>query len=80
MSQGKSITSLVLGILSLVCGWTFFVPIIGLIFGFSGRKTEPAGRGFALAGIILNGVMLLGWILFLIIMVMIGGVTFFALL
>jgi hypothetical protein len=44
----KSIASMVLGLLSIACGWTFLVPIIGLILGFVGLKREPAGRGMAI--------------------------------
>ncbi len=56
--RGMSITSMVLGIASIFLGLTFIVPIIGLVLGLIGRKREPAGRGFATAGIWINGIIL----------------------
>lgn len=55
-----SITSMVLGIASVVAGWTLLVPIAGLVFGILGWQREQAGRGFAVAGIAINGALLLG--------------------
>lgn len=53
-----SITSFVLGIASITMGWTLVAPIIGLILGIMGRRSEPAHRTLSLWGIILNAVML----------------------
>jgi uncharacterized membrane protein len=61
--NGLAIASLVLGATSLVAGWTFIAPIVGLVLGFSARRREPAAQGFALAGIVLNAVALAGWVL-----------------
>lgn len=74
--RGMSITSLVLGLVSIFAGLTLIVPIVGLVFGILGAKREPAGRGMALAGMILNGVMLLGWILVLIFGLLVAGSLF----
>jgi hypothetical protein len=65
--KGKSVASLVIGIVSLVLGFTFIVPIVGVILGAVGMSSEPAGRGMAIAGVILNLIALAGWIIFVII-------------
>lgn len=39
------------------------VLIIGLVLGVTGLKPEPAGRGMAVTGAVLSGVMLLGWVI-----------------
>lgn len=64
--KGASLTSLVLGLASILLGFTFLVPIVGFIFGFVGLLKEPAGRGMAIAGLVLNGIFLFGWLLLLI--------------
>ncbi len=64
--KGASITSLVLGLVSILLGFTFLVPIVGFIFGVVGIRKEPAGRGMAIAGLVLNGIFLFGWLLLLI--------------
>ncbi len=61
--KGFSIASLVLGIVSIVAGWTFFAPAAGLVLGILALKREPAGRTMAIWGIVLNSVMLAGVIL-----------------
>ena len=62
--RGKSIASMVLGLVSVFFGFTLLVPVIGFILGLTALKSEPAGRGMAITGIVLNGLMLLGWIVF----------------
>jgi hypothetical protein len=57
--KGLSITSMVLGLVSLVLFWTVACPIVGLVLGIVGVRTEPAGRGFAITGLVLNGLLLL---------------------
>ena len=59
--QGLSIASLVLGLSSILFGFTFLVPIVGLILGIVGLRREPAGRGMAIAGVILSALVLLVW-------------------
>jgi hypothetical protein len=56
--RGLSITSMVIGLSSILLGLTLVVPIVGLVLGVLGLRREPAGRGFALAGIWINGVIL----------------------
>ena len=71
-AKGLSITSMVLGIASLVMGWTFLVPIAGMVTGFMGLKREPAGKGFAITGLILNGLCLIGWVIGVFVLVTLG--------
>lgn len=75
-STGLSLTSLILGIVSLFAGFTFFVPIVGLILGFMGLKREPRGKGMSITGLILNGLALLGWVIAVIIIIAVGGALF----
>lgn len=63
--KGFSIASMVIGISSVALGFTFLVPLVGAILGFIGLSKEPAGKGFAIIGIILNGLFLVGWLLVL---------------
>jgi hypothetical protein len=53
-----SISSFVLGLVSIFFGLLFFVPLAGLVLGILGVKREPTGRGFAIAGIWINAVVL----------------------
>ena len=63
-TNGFSIASLVLGIVSIVASSTFFVPVAGLVLGILALKREPASRTMAIWGIVLNAVMLAGTVLF----------------
>ncbi|MDY6054674.1 DUF4190 domain-containing protein [Micrococcus sp.] len=57
---GLSIASMVLGILSVIGGFSLVVlPIVGVVLGHMGLKREPRGRGFAIAGLVTNYVALL---------------------
>jgi len=60
---GKGTASLLLGICSLLAGWTLVAPILGLILGVMSRGDEPFARGRAGWGIFLNLLAMLGWIL-----------------
>ena len=60
--KGLSVTSLVLGLVSLVAGFTFVVPLVGLILGIVGARREPAGRGMAIAGIVISALILMVWV------------------
>lgn len=62
--RGLSISSLVIGIVSIVAGWTFIAPVAGLVLGILALRRDPAGRTFAIWGIVLNGLMLAGVALF----------------
>lgn len=57
-SRGFAITSFVLGIASVVSGWTFIAPITGLILGIIALRRRTTERTLALWGVWLNGVML----------------------
>lgn len=70
---GLGTASLVLGICSLLAGWTFVAPVIGLCLGIASRSREPLARGRAGWGIFLNLVALAAWILVLALLV-VGGV------
>ena len=61
--RGLSVASFVLGMISLAFGFVFVVPVIGAVLGFMGLRTEPAGRGFALAGIWINLLITGFWLL-----------------
>jgi len=51
------IMSLVLGLVSIVTGFTFVVPIAAVVFGIMALRREPSSRRFAIWGIVLGGVM-----------------------
>ncbi|WP_449282642.1 DUF4190 domain-containing protein [Leucobacter sp.] len=57
-ARGFAITSFVLGIASVVSGWTFIAPITGLILGIIALRRRTTERTLALWGVWLNGVML----------------------
>lgn len=59
--NGKSMASVVLGLLSFVTGWTIVVPAIGLIVGLLGFRNELASRKMAVVGLILNALLFVGW-------------------
>ncbi|QQD76118.1 hypothetical protein I8920_15205 [Curtobacterium sp. YC1] len=69
---GLGTASLVLGICSLLAGWTFLAPVVGLCLGIASRGREPFARGRAGWGILLNLVALAVWILFVVLAV-VGG-------
>ncbi|MGV8886154.1 MAG: hypothetical protein ACOH1T_11285 [Microbacteriaceae bacterium] len=58
-----SIASFVLGMISIAFGFIFVVPAIGAVLGFIGLRNEPAARGFAIAGLWINLVIIGFWIL-----------------
>lgn len=53
-----TITSFVLALASIVSGWTFFVPAIGLVFGILALRRGTTQRTLALWGVWLNAAML----------------------
>lgn len=69
---GLGTASLVLGICSLLAGWTFVAPIVGLCLGVASRSREPLAHGRAGWGVFLNLVALAVWILLLVLAV-VGG-------
>ena len=58
-----STLALIAGIVSVVFGQTLFVPIAAIVLGYLGYRREPAGRAFAIWGMVLGAVMLFGWML-----------------
>jgi len=58
-----SVTSFVLGLASIVFGWTFVAPIAGLVIGIIALRREPLGKTFAVWGIVLSALMLFGVLL-----------------
>ncbi len=61
--RGLSITSLVLGLASIFFGFTFLVPLAGLIIGIIALKKEPAGKGMAITGIVIGAAFMLLWLI-----------------
>lgn len=57
-SRAFAITSFVLGIASIVSGWTLIAPVIGLVLGSVALRRGTGERNLALWGVWLNGVML----------------------
>jgi hypothetical protein len=70
--KGLSVTSMVLGLVSIVLGFTFLVPLVGFVLGIIGVRREPAGRGMAITGLVLNGLFVIGWALVIIFVFVIG--------
>lgn len=63
-SNGLSIASMVLGIVSLVlwCAWPISIicSILGLVFGII-RLKKPEGKGMAIAGLVTSIIALVLW-------------------
>lgn len=59
-SKAFSVASLVLGLASLVFGYTVVVPIVGLVLGILALKREPSNTAMSWWGIALSGVTLFG--------------------
>lgn len=53
-----SVASFVLGIVSIVAGWSFFAPVTGLVLGILALRRGTGERTLALWGVWLNGVLL----------------------
>lgn len=71
--RGMSVASMVLGLASIVFGFTFLLPLIGFILGIVGLRRDPAGRGMAVTGLILNGLFVVGWTLLILSLVGVLG-------
>ena len=71
-TNALSMSSLVLGLVSVFAGWTFLAPIAGLITGILALQREPASRTMAIWGIVLNGVILAGAVVGLLLMLAFG--------
>lgn len=71
-----AITSFVLGISSVVAGWTFIAPIVGLILGVLALRRKTAERTLALWGIWMNAAMLAITVLLLLAFALFVGFAF----
>lgn len=56
--RGMAIASFVIGLASIVSGWTFFAPLTGLILGIIALRRRSAERTLAIWGVALNGAIL----------------------
>ncbi|SFR54749.1 protein of unknown function [Microbacterium azadirachtae] len=70
--KGLSTASMVLALVSVVFGFTFLLPITALILGIVGLRREPAGRGMAIAGVVISGLILVVWAILLIVLLVVG--------
>lgn len=61
-SKNLSVIALVLGIASVILGYTFLVPVAAIVLGVLGYRREPGGHAFAVWGIVLGAVMAFGWL------------------
>ncbi|WP_233194207.1 MULTISPECIES: hypothetical protein [Cryobacterium] len=71
-SSTLAVSSLVLGLVSIVAGWTFLVPIAGLVVGILALGREPQARTLAIWGIVLNAVLLAGSLLLVLLALALG--------
>ena len=71
-SNALGISSLVLGLVSIFAGWTFLAPIAGVVTGVMALSREPQNRTMAIWGIVLNGVILAGSVLVVVLMLAFG--------
>ncbi|MGG7452422.1 DUF4190 domain-containing protein [Plantibacter auratus] len=71
--KGLSISSMVIGLVSLFFGFTFVLPVVGFVLGLMGLRREPAGRAMAITGVVLNGLFLLGWAALVVLWVFVMG-------
>lgn len=67
-----AITSFVLGIVSIVSGYVFFIPILGLIFGIMAKNRYTSNPALMKWGIGLNAAILVFWAL---IGIVLGGLA-----
>lgn len=72
--DGKAVSSLVLGIISLVfcwsCGMTIITSVIGLILGIISLVKAKSNMGIAIAGVVTSGIGLVLGVLSFIIMIL----------
>jgi hypothetical protein len=70
-TSGLALTSLVLGILSMMGGAFFLIPpLLAVVFGHiavssCGRDPNLDGKGLGIAGLVMGWICLAGWILLL---------------
>ncbi|MFC7431158.1 MULTISPECIES: hypothetical protein [unclassified Agrococcus] len=71
-SSAWSISSLVIGIVSIFMGWTFLAPIAGIVVGVMAKGREPHARTIANWGI---GVNIATLVLGIVLWVALGGLV-----
>lgn len=71
-SNPLAVSSLVLGLVSILAGWTFLVPVAGLVAGILALGREPQARTLAIWGIVLNAVLLAGSLLLVLLALALG--------
>lgn len=59
-----STVALVAGIVSIVFGQSFLIPVAAIVLGIIGYRQEPFGRSFAVWGIVLGAIAVFGWTIF----------------
>ncbi|MFC7581605.1 hypothetical protein ACFQ23_02325 [Schaalia naturae] len=74
-STGLGTASLVIGLVSLLAGWTFIAPIIGIVLGVRSRREEPYARSIAGWGVALNVFCMLGWLVLGLLLLAFGGLV-----
>ncbi len=72
-----SITSMILGLVGLVCCSWFgllgiLIPIGAVVLGFIGRSKEPSGKGLAMTGIITGFIGIATSLLWLVLVTVLG--------
>jgi uncharacterized membrane protein len=60
LTQQKDLatTSMILGLVSLVAGWTVVCPLAGFVVGIVSWRREPGGHDRAVVGLLVDGVVL----------------------
>jgi hypothetical protein len=76
-ARTMSLVAMIAGIVGIVTGGLFLVPqILAVVFGHIGLRKEPAGRGMAIAGLVMGyltlGLGVLFWVLFVFMGLMMG--------
>jgi hypothetical protein len=75
VARTLSVSSLVLGLVSIVFGFTFIVPLLAIILGGVGAKREPHARAFAVWGIVLGALCMLGWLVAVVVIILVVAVS-----
>lgn len=61
--RGLSLASMIVGLASILFGFTMLAPAVAVVLGILGLRREPAARGMAITGVVLGGILFLGWAL-----------------
>jgi hypothetical protein len=69
-TSGLAVTSMIMGILSVIGGAIFFLPpLLAIIFGHvavgsCSKNRTLGGKGMAIAGLVMGWICMAGWIIF----------------